>query len=136
MKSLHATPHTARLVVGALAAVVLLGAVSAVAASAPVTSEQFAPGWQSHARSLFNMGPTLGADRNKWLVPAILPRGDYVLIKRTGDTAELIEGNRFTVTSGNAKQYLFITPGAGDVQALPIADVPVLKQASVRDVPQ
>ena len=135
MKSLHATPHTARLVVGALAAVVLLGAMSAVAASAPITSEQFAPGWQAHARSLINMGPTSAA-RNKWYVPAILPRGDYVLIKRTGDTAELIDGNRFSVTSDNAKQYLFIEPGAGDVQALPVADLPVLKKATLRDVPQ
>jgi hypothetical protein len=81
------------------------------------------------------MGPTHGA-RNKWYVPAILPRGDYVLIKRTGDTAELIDGNRFSVTSDNAKQYLFIEPGSGDVQALPVADVPVLKQTTLRDVPQ
>ncbi len=136
MKSLHATPHTARLVLGALAAVVLLGAVSAVAASAPVTSAQFAPGWQSHARPLINMGPTIGADRIKWYVPAILPRGDYVLIKRSGDTAELVEGNRFTVTSSNAQQYLFIEPGMGNLEALPAEDVPTLKRATLRDVPQ
>jgi len=136
MKSLHATPHTARLVVGTLAAVILLGAVSAVAASAPVTSEQFAPGWQSHAHALINMGPMRGADRNKWYVPGILPRGDYVLIKRTGDTAELIDGNRFSVTSSNARQYLFVTPGLGNVQALPVEDVPALKQGHLRDVPQ
>ena len=127
MKSLHATPHAARLVVGALAAVILLGAVSAVAASAPVTSEQFAPGWQSHAHALINMGPMRGADRNKWYVPGILPRGDYVLVQRRGDKAEVIDGQRFTIRPGGIdKIYLFLEPGLGDVQALPVADVPAL----------
>lgn len=129
MKSLHATPHTTRLVLGTLAALVLLSATSAAAASTPVTSDQFAPGWQAHAHDLILMGPSRIVDRNKWYVPGILPRGEYVLVKRTGDTAELIDGYRFTVTSANAHQYLYLWPGQGEVQALPIEDVPELKPA-------
>ena len=127
MKSLYATPHVARLVLGTLAALALLAAMSAVAAATPITSEQFAPGWQSHARPLIHMGMTRLTDRDRWYVPAILPRGEYVLVKRNGDKAELIEGYRFTVTSNNANQYLFLMPGLGAVEALPIEDVPTLK---------
>jgi len=128
MKSLHATPHITRLVLGTLAALALLAATSA-AASTPVTSDQFAPGWQAHAHSLIKMGMTRVADRDKWYVPGILARGDYVLIKRTGDQAELIDGYRFSVTTAFVDQYLFLTPGQGDVQALPIEDVPALQPA-------
>ena len=130
MNSLHATPHLARLVLGTLAAVVLLAAMSAVAASTPITSDQFAPGWQERARPLINMGNTRIVDRDKWYVPNILPRGEYVLVQRNGDKAELIEGYRFTVKGGFADQYLFLTPGYGNVEALPVADVPALKAAS------
>jgi len=52
MNSLHATPHTARIVLGTLTALVLLAAMSAVAASTPVTSDQFAPGWQEHTHGI------------------------------------------------------------------------------------
>ena len=126
MKSLHATPHVARLVLGMLTAVVLLAAMSAVAAATPITSDQFAPGWQAHAQALIPLGPTVGIDRDKWRVPGILSRGDYVLIKRVGDKAELI-GYRFSVTGANVEQTLFLWPGQGDVQALPVEDVPTLK---------
>jgi hypothetical protein len=128
MNSLHATPHTARIVLGTLTALVLLAAMSAVAASTPITSDQFAPGWQQHARPLINMGMARRVDRDKWYVPAILPRGEYVLVKRDGDKAELIDGQRFTV-KGNEKQYLFLLPGYGDVEALPVEDVPSLKRS-------
>jgi len=50
-----------------------------------------------------------------------------VLIKRTGDKAELIDGYRFQVTSSIAQQYIFLTPGSGEVEAVPIDDVPGLK---------
>ena len=126
MKSLHANPHVARLVLGMLTAVVLLAAMSAVAAATPITSDQFAPGWQAHAHALIPMGPARGADRDKWRVPGILPPGDYVVVKRTGDKAELL-GYRFSVTAANVDQYLFLWPGQGDVEALPVADVPALK---------
>ena len=126
MKSLHANPHVARLVLGMLTAVVLLAAMSAVAAATPITSDQFAPGWQAHAQALIPMGPARSGDRDKWRVPGILSRGDYVLIKRVGDKAELI-GYRFSVSGGNVEQTLFVWPGQGDVQALPVEDVPTLK---------
>ena len=130
MNNAHAFPHTARIVFGTLAALALLAAMSAVAASTPVTSDQFAPGWQQHARPLINMGVTRVAGRDKWHVPPILPRGEYVLVQRNGDRAELIEGYRFTVNGGFADQYLFLTPGYGNVEALPVADVPPLKATS------
>jgi hypothetical protein len=126
MKSLYATPHATRLVLGTLAVVALLAVMSAAAASTPVTSDQFAPGWQSHVQPLIPLGPTMGVDRDKYRVPGILPRGDYVLVKRTGDKAELL-GYRFTVTSANVDQYLYVMPGErGDLQALPVEDVPSL----------
>ena len=130
MNSLHATPHFARLVLGTLAAVVLLAAMSAVAASTPITSDQFAPGWQERARPLINMGNAHIVDRDKWYVPNILPRGEYVLVQRNGDKAEVIEGYRFTVKGGFADQYMYLMPGYGNVEALPVADVPALKAAS------
>ena len=137
MKSLYyATPHAMRLVLGTLAVLSLLAAMSAAAASTPVTSDQFAPGWQGHTHALINMGATRVADRTKWYVPGILPRGEYVLVKRTGDKAELIDGYRFTVTSSNARQYLYLMPGQGDVQALPVEDVPTLKAARATAVSQ
>ena len=136
MKSLHATSHGTRLVLGTLAALALLAAASAAASSTPITSDQFAPGWQAHARSLIPMGSTRLVDRDKWYVPAILPRGNYVLVTRTGDKAELIDGYRFTVGFGNVDQYLFLTPGYSDVQALPIDDVPALKTPPVAATPQ
>ena len=128
MKSLYyATPHAVRLVLGTLAVLSLLAAMSAAAASTPVTSDQFTPGWQAHAHALINMGSTQVAARDKWYVPEILPRGEYVLVKRTGDKAEVIDGYRFTITSANVRQYLYLMPGQGDVQALPVEDVPVVK---------
>ena len=56
MNNAHAFPHTARVVLGALAALALLAAMSAAAARTPLTSEEFAPGWQEHAHPLINMG--------------------------------------------------------------------------------
>jgi hypothetical protein len=129
MTSLHATSHVTRLVLGTLAALALLAATSAAAASAPVTSDQFAPGWQTHAHALIFMGQARTVDRDKWYVPGILPRGEYVLVKRVGDKAELIDGYRFNVTSARVDQYLYLMPGQGEVQALPVADVPSLKPA-------
>jgi len=129
MNSLHATPHTARIVLGTLTALVLLAAMSAVAASTPVTSEQFAAGWQQHARPLINVGMTRVTSRDKWYVPSLLPRGEYVLVRREGDRAELIDGARFTVRGNDfGRQYLFLDPGYRDVEALPISDVPALRR--------
>ena len=133
MKSLHASPQAARLAIVTFAAMVLLLAVSSVAAATPVGSDQFVPGWQAHARPLINMGISRIPGRERWQVPAILPRGDYVLVKRSGDKAELIDGYRFTVKGGVADEYLFLEPGYGSVEALPVADVPAVPQRERAD---
>jgi hypothetical protein len=73
------------------------------------------------------LGPSRISARDKYRVPGILPRGDYVVVRRTGDKAELI-GYRFTVTAANVDQFLFLWPGQGEVEALPVADVPTLNQ--------
>jgi hypothetical protein len=127
MVSLHATPHAMRFVLGTLAALALLAAMSAVAASTPITSDQFAPGWQDRAKPLINMGNAHIVDKNKWYVPGILPRGEYVLVQREGDKAEVIDGYRFTIKGNIADQYIFVRPGYSNIQALPVADVPALK---------
>jgi hypothetical protein len=127
MKSLHASHQVTILVLGTLAALVLLAATSAAAASTPLTSDQFAPGWQAHAKPLLNMGMSRVVDKDKWYVPAILPRGEYVLVRREGDKAEVIDGYRFTVRAGNSDQYLLLDPGYGEVEAVPVADIPTLK---------
>ena len=127
MVSLHATPHAARLVLGTLAALVLLAAMSAVAASTPISSDQFAPGWQDRAKPLYNMGKAQVVDRYKWYVPGILPRGEYVLVQRDGNKAEVIDGYRFTVKGNIAEQYIFVAPGYSNIEALPVADIPTLK---------
>ena len=135
MNSLHATPHFARLVLGTLAAVALLAAMSAVAASTPITSDQFAPGWQDRAKPLINMGPArIPADRTKWFVPGLLPRGEYVLVQRDGDQARVIDGYRLTVKGGVADQYMYLMPGYGNVEALPVADVPALQRQAPRNL--
>ena len=124
MTNLHATTHAARIVLGTLAAVALLAATSAAASSTPITSDQFAPGWQTDAKPLINMGVARIRDRNRWYVPGILPRGDYVLVQRDGDKAEVIDGYRFTVKSGNADLYMYLTTDYSNVESLPVADLP------------
>ncbi len=126
LPSLHAT----RLLFGAIAAFALLAAMSAAAAAEPVTSDQFAPGWQDHARPMFFAGMSRIPGRDKLEVPGILPSGEYVLVRRHGDKAELL-GQRITVHSGNEKQYVFVDAGSGaDVQILPLSDVPSLRPSA------
>ena len=132
MTNLQATTHVARIVLGTLAALALLTAMSAVAASTPVTSDQFAPGWQAHAKPLINMGVARIRDRTKWYVPGLLPRGDYVLVQRDGEKAEVIDGYQFTVKGGNADLYLYVMPGYSNVEALPVADLPAPPARPVR----
>ncbi len=125
MQSRLQTLHATRLVFGVFAAVALLVAMSAVAAAEPITSDQFAPGWQAHAKPMFYGGVTRDGGRDKLLVPGMLSTGEYVLIRRDGDKAELL-GPRVTVGPGNEKQYVFVDSGH-NVEILPIADVPSLK---------
>ena len=132
MISLHTPLHTTRLVFGALAVVVLLAAASAVAAAEPITSDQFAPGWQAHAKPLFFLGPSVHmAGRDRYEMPGILPSGNYVLVQRKGDKAQLLNTSIITVHGGNERQYVFLDTGGERVEALPVADVPTLKTAGL-----
>lgn len=126
-RSLHAPSHVARLVLGTVAAVALLSAMHAVAAAEPVGSDQFAPGWEAHAKPLYLQGPMSMSGRDEWYLPSVLPKGEYVLVHRRGDKVELVQGVRIQVNPGNVDQYVFLDPGMGDVEALPLADVPSLK---------
>lgn len=131
MQSRLPTLHATRLVFGALAALALLAAMSAVAASEPITSDKFAPGWQAHAKPLFWAGMSRVPGRDKFEMPGILPTGEYVLVRRNGDKAELIDGYRITVHTGNEKQFIFLDSGAqGHVEAIPVSDVPELRQSA------
>jgi hypothetical protein len=121
--------HATRVAIGTLAALALLTAATACASSTPLTSDQFAPGWQAHARPLVNMGPAPQLDRTKWFVPSLLPSGRYVVVQRNGNKAEVIDGYQFEVKTGQiADLYLFMRPGQGNVEALPLADVPALSK--------
>jgi hypothetical protein len=128
MNYLHDHPHASRVLLASLAALALLVVMSAAAAAQPITSDQFAPGWESHARPLINMGISRFGARDRYYLPRILPRGDYVLVRRTADgKAEVIDGYRFQIRGDDAEQYIFLTPGSGEVEAIPIDDVPGLK---------
>lgn len=129
MNYLHDHPHASRVLLAALAAMALLVAMSAAAAAEPVTSDKFAPGWESHARPLINLGFSRFGDRDRYYLPKLLPRGDYVLVRRTADgKAELLDGHRLQVRGDNADQYIFLSPGSGEVEAVPIEDIPGLKE--------
>jgi len=108
----------------------LAAGLFAVAASAsePITSDQFAPGWQDHAHALINGGAARDLSKTAWLVPSILPPGRYVLVTRNGDKAELIDGYEFTMTRTAAAQdiHMIVPQRYFNVEALPLADVPAL----------
>jgi hypothetical protein len=136
MISLHNPSHVTRLVFGALAVVVLLAAASAVAAAEPITSDQFAPGWQAHAKPLFNLGPSMHVTgRDRYEMPGILPSGDYVLVEHKGDKVQVVNTSIITVRGGNEKQYIFLDPGSDRVEAVPLDDVPPMKTRGIRSSP-
>ncbi len=135
MNSLHAPIHATRLVFGALALIALLMAASAVAAE-PADSDHFAPGWQAHAKPLFNLGPAPRVPgRTRYEVPGSLPHGDYVVVQRKGDKATLLDTAVVTVSGGIEHHYIFLEAGLGDVEALPVSDVPSSKTAGMHALP-
>jgi hypothetical protein len=115
-----------------LAAALAGGAVGAPAAAERIGSESFAPGWQEHARALINHGPSpLDLSKSSWLVPGITPPGRYVLIERRGDKAQVIDGYQFQITSArNSDIHMIVPAGYGNVEALPVEDVPGVKARS------
>ena len=126
MQTRHPPGHASRVLFGTLAALVLLTAATACATSSPpITSAHFLPGWEAHAKPLFNHGMSPDVSRNRWYVPANLPSGQYVVVQREGPLATLIENRRFEVKPGSiADIYIFLEPGYHDVEAVPLADVP------------
>lgn len=114
---------------GLLLAAALGAAAAGALASEPLTSEQFASGWQDQARPLFNQGASrFDAAKTVWYVPQLLPPGRYVLVKRDGDKAEVIEGYGFEVRRGDIRREirLLLSPQDGNVEALPVEAVPAL----------
>ena len=116
----------------ALKSFFLAAALACAAAAAPAAtgldSDQFAPGWQAHTRSLINAGPDpLYLAKTSWHVPGITPPGRYVLIERHGERAEVIQGYEFKVERARNSEIRMLLPaGYGDVEALPVEDVPAL----------
>jgi hypothetical protein len=69
---------------------------AADAASAPVWSLK--PGWEAHTKPLLYRGSK--GSRTIWLVPNTLPKGNYRVISRAGDTGpHVVGGAQFTVNS-------------------------------------
>ena len=102
-------------------------AATASAFAAPITSDQFAPGWQAHAQPLIHQGagPGRTTPTTDWFVPSLLPRGHYVLVSRHGDKAEVIDGLRFEVTGDAARDVHVIVPlGYSNVEAVRAEDLP------------
>jgi hypothetical protein len=119
-----------------LAAASLMGGALALASPGPITSEQFAPEWQQHTRSLINRGPLPGTpiDRigmNTWYVPSNLPRGHYLVVQRRDDgVAELIDGYQFEVTADPMRDiHVFLPLRYTNVQAIPAEFVPGVKES-------
>ena len=131
MNSVHVPTRAARLVFGALAGATLLVAASnvaaepaaaAVAASPPADSDHFAPGWPAHARRLASLGPAPGVPGRDRYVLTGLPHGDYVLVQRVGDKAQLLDTPAITIHGGMESHNVFLESGIGKVYALPAHD--------------
>ncbi|MES2070082.1 MAG: hypothetical protein V4488_07020 [Pseudomonadota bacterium] len=114
---------TGLLCTGLLGASLLLGlggcASPAQKAHTPMTSEQFTADWREHSKPLINQGPGLSPGTTSWRVPAILGRGYYRVIKRSGEHAELIDGYRFEVDANPGKEINLMLPAYyNNVEAL------------------
>lgn len=108
-----------------LAAAALLLTLGACSAYQPAQTEAmsanppFAPGWQEHTSPMFNLGPGPTAGSTVWLVSGLLPRGNYEVISRQGDRAQLLDGHQFEVDGSVYKEIRIILPFAsGRVEAL------------------
>jgi hypothetical protein len=123
-----AAPSHHALVVGLQIAVAVIAAclltTAAAAATAPVTSDQFAAGWQQKSQALFLRGP-MRDGRDAWELPDRLPRGHYVLVGKEDGRIIAIQGSSFDVdTIGFVKRTMFVPSGITDVMAVPADMVP------------
>ena len=138
MRTSHSMPgqlaRRAARIAGAsiVAATCLVAAPAAVAAADPIGSDKFASGWQSESHAMINRGVTRAPGRapmTVWYVPANLPRGHYLVINRSGDKAELINGYSFDIDSDSYRDIHVVLPlGYGYVEALPERFVPEVKR--------
>lgn len=84
----------------------------------PDHSSQFSADWREHTRAMFNTGR--GPSGNiAWEVPTILGRGEYRLLSRTGNGAEVIPGQRVKIDGAiNKKIYVMLPMGYSQVEVL------------------
>jgi hypothetical protein len=117
---------------GIAAAACLAAGSAAFAAADPIGSEHFVAGWQSQTHAMINRGVTTAPGRapmTVWYVPPNLPRGHYLVINRTGDKAEVINGYAFDIDSDSYRDInVFLPQGYGYVEALPDRFVPEVKR--------
>jgi len=119
------------LTLSALAAAAAIG-TPVMADTGPITSAQFAPGWEQHVTPLINRG--IGpAATTVWYVPGSVPKGHYYVVNREGDGARLIDGYAVTVTSDPERQITVVLPQYyGYVELVPSSDVPGVQDANTK----
>lgn len=97
---------------------------------------QLAAGWGEHASPLFFHGIGRDPGYTIWQVPNNLPRGTYRVIERkngpAGETAELVDGQRFEVDAVNKDIYLNISTDHARPEALDEKYLPALDGASAK----
>ncbi|WP_269531802.1 hypothetical protein [Chitinimonas sp. BJYL2] len=89
----------------------LLG-IAAISAHAADANQQptLLEGWEKQTHPLFHDGPGISPGTFAWRVPAILPRGNYRIVSRHGDKAELIDGYRFEIDGSVFKEIRLMLP--------------------------
>jgi len=95
-------------------------------APAPITSDQFLPGWQDQTRPLFWRGPShRDPSRDVWTLDNAPRPGRYVLVQRQGNLAQLLPGHQFRVGSDPfEKVHVLLPSGSGEVEAMPVEYLP------------
>jgi hypothetical protein len=89
----------------------MLGACAGLdPAGPPSVSPELAAGWEDHSRPLINHGSGLTTGTTAWMVPTILPRGNYRVISRRSGKVELIDGYRFEVDGSIGKEVRLMLP--------------------------
>ncbi len=84
----------------------------------PDHSSRFSADWREHTRAMFNTGRGPGGNI-AWEVPAILSRGEYRLLERHGNGAEVIPGQRVKIDGAiNKKIYVMLPMGYSQVEVL------------------
>ncbi|GEM_PF-6099533 len=108
-----ARERAARLLRGLLGAglVLGLGACSSLDPKAAPASQPLAADWQQHSTPLFHYGAARARPGfTTWVVPSILPRGNYRLVSRNGDQVELINGYKLEVTGSPGAEVRLLLP--------------------------